>query len=202
VPEIRCSSISDCDLPVNAVEYHNSSHPWYAVRVRSRFEKLASADLRAKGFEEFLPLYSSRHQWSDRVKKAEDPLFPGYLFCRFSPQGELLPIVTTRGVISVLGIGNSPSVVPDEEIDTIKIAIRSGFPVEPLPFVGLGDRVFIERGPLAGIEGIALKVDNKVKLVVSITLLHRSLAVKIDRDWARPLLTTGSATAAGLATKL
>ena len=96
-----------------------------------------------------------------------------------------MPIVTTRGFISVVGTGNTAIPVPDEEIDAIKIAIRSGFPTQPLPFVGVGTRVFIERGPLAGVEGIALKVDNKFKLVVSITLLQRSLAVEIDREWAR-----------------
>ena len=179
------TSISDCNLPMQAVHHRDSSYAWYALRIRSRFEKLASAALRAKGFEEFLPLYSSRHQWSDRVKKAENPLFPGYLFCRFSPQDGLMPIVTTRGFISVVGTGNNAIPVPDKEIDAIKIAIRSGVPTQPAPFVAVGTRVFIERGPLAGIEGIALKVDNKFKLVVSITLLQRSLAVEIDREWVR-----------------
>jgi transcription antitermination factor NusG len=177
----------DCIPRVQAVDAHDSSRAWYAVRIRSRFEKLASVALRAKGFEEYLPLSSSRHQWSDRIKKAENPLFPGYLFCRFSPQDGLLPIVTTRGFISVVGIGNTPIPIPDDEINSIKLAIDSGFPAQTLPYVSVGSRVLIERGPLAGVEGIALKVDNKLKLIVSITLLQRSLAVEIDREWARAI---------------
>ena len=100
-----------------------------------------------------------------------------------------MPILTTPSVISIVGIGNTPVVVPDEEVSAIQIALKSGFPVHALPLVSVGSRVVIESGPLAGIEGIALRVDNKFKLVVSIMLLQRSIAVEIDREWARPIST-------------
>jgi transcription antitermination factor NusG len=173
-----------CRPPALAASAESSSS-WYALRIRSKFEKLACAALRAKGFEEFLPLYKSRRQWSDRVKEVESPLFPGYLFCKIALQDGIGPILTTPGFISIVGIGNAPVAVPNEEITSIRLALQSGLPLERLPLVSVGSRVLIERGPLAGIEGIALTVHKKFTLIVSITLLQRSLAVEIDRECAR-----------------
>src|ERR1700684_772011 len=89
---------------------------WYAIRVRSKFERVASLTLSGKGYEEFLPLYRSGRAWSDRAKQLDLPLFPGYLFCRFDVQDRLLPILTTPGVISILGFGRTPVPIADEEI--------------------------------------------------------------------------------------
>jgi transcription antitermination factor NusG len=143
--------------------------------------------LRGKGYEEFLPLYRSRRRWSDRVKELDLPLFPGYLFCRFDVHDRLLPILTTPGVISIVGAGKTPIAVPDEEIATVQAILRSGLPSRPWPCLTAGSKVLIERGPLAGIEGIALRVDKTFRLVVSVLLLQRSVAVEIERDWVRPI---------------
>jgi len=160
---------------------------WYAIRVQSKFENLASATLRGKGYEEFLPLYPSRRRWSDRVKILDLPLFPGYLFCRFDVQERLLPILTTPGVISILGAGRTPVPVEDEEIEAIKTVLRSGLGAQPWPFLGVGSRVYVGRGPLAGLEGVITNTDKIYRLVVSVSLLQRSVAVEIDREWARPI---------------
>src|ERR1017187_8791000 len=141
----------------------------------SNFEDLASASLLGKGYEEFLPLYRSRRRWSDRIKELDLPLFPGYLFCRFDADNRL-PILTT------------PVAVSDEEIGAVQAIIRSGLPAQPWPCLTVGSRIFIERGPLAGVEGIALNVEKKYRLVVSVPLLQRSVAVEIAREWARPIL--------------
>ncbi len=148
---------------------------------------MASATLRGKGFEEFLPLYRSRRRWSDRVKELDLPLFPGYLFCRFDVQDRLLPILTTPGVISIVGAGKTPVAVSAEEIAAVQAIVRSGLPAQPWPCLAVGSTVFIERGPLAGIEGIALNVDKAYRLVVSVPLLQRAVAVEIERDWVRPV---------------
>ena len=160
---------------------------WYAIRVQSKLGNLASATLRGKGYEEFLPLYRSRRRWSDRVKELDLPLFPAYLFCRFDVYSRL-PILTTPGVISIVGAGKTPVPVSDDEIAAVQAVIRSGLPALPWPCLTVGSRILIERGPLAGLEGIALDVDRKYRLVVSVPLLQRSVAVEIDRDWARPIL--------------
>jgi transcription antitermination factor NusG len=172
---------------VASAEPLRSNHSWYALQVRSNFENLASATLRGKGYEEFLPLYRSRRRWSDRIKELDLPLFPGYLFCRFDADNRL-PILTTPGVIAIVGAGKTPVAVSDEEIGAVQAIIRSGLPAQPWPCLTVGSRIFIERGPLAGVEGIALNVEKKYRLVVSVPLLQRSVAVEIAREWARPIL--------------
>jgi transcription antitermination factor NusG len=163
------------------------SPSWYAIRVQSKFEHVASATLRGKGYEEFLPLYRSRRRWSDRVKELDLPLFPGYLFCRFNVQDRLLPILTTPGVMNIIGAGKTPVPVSGEEIAAVQAVVRSGLAAQPWPLLTVGSRVFIERGPLAGLEGIALAVDKTYKLVVSVPLLQRAVAVEIEREWVRPI---------------
>jgi transcription antitermination factor NusG len=160
---------------------------WYAIRVRSKFEHVASAVLSGKGYEQFLPLYRSSRQWSDRSKTLDLPLFPGYLFCRFDAEDRLLPILTTPGVISIVGAGRIPVAIPDREIEAIQTIIASGLLPQPWPHLSVGSRVVIERGPLAGIEGITLDVNKRHRLIISVPLLQRSVAVEIDRQWARPL---------------
>ena len=155
--------------------------------VRTRFEGQVSTTLRAKGYEEFLPLYRCKRRRSDRVKELELPLFPGYLFCRFNVNDRLMPILTTPGVISIVGAGRTPVPVSDKEIEAVSVITRSGLPVQPWPSLAVGSRVLIEQGPLAGLVGTAINVDKKYRLVVSVELLQRSLSVEIARDWARPV---------------
>src|ERR1700678_4688753 len=166
---------------------------WYAIRIQSKYEQLASATLRGKGDAEFLPLYGSRRRWSDRVKEIDLPLFPGYLFCRFALNDRLMPILTTPGVISIVGAGKTPIAISNEEIAAVQAIVRSGLPTQPWPCLTVGSRVFIHGGPLAGIEGICLNVDKVFRLLVSIPLLQRSVAVEIDREWVRPVLNRVSA---------
>lgn len=171
-----------------------SQRCWYAIRIQAKYEQLASSALRGKGYEEFLPLYRSRRRWSDRIKEIEVPLFPGYLFCRFAVRDRLLPILTSPGVISIVGAGKTPVPVSDEEIAALQAVVRSGLPVRPWPCLTVGSRVFIHSGPLAGIEGICLNVDKVFRLLVSIPLLQRSIAVEIEREWVRPVLNRVPAT--------
>jgi transcription antitermination factor NusG len=160
---------------------------WYAVQIQSRLGNIASATLRGKGYEEFLPLYRSRRRWSDRIKELEVPLFPGYLFCRFDMGERLMPILTTPGVIGIVGVGKTPVPVGDQEIEAIRAILRSGLAAQPWPFLRVGSKVYIEGGPLAGVDGIITNTDKVYRLVVSISLLQRSVAVEIDREWARPI---------------
>src|ERR1035437_6514965 len=159
---------------------------WYAIQIQSRLGSIASATLRGKGYEEFLPLYRSPRRWSDRMKELECPLFPGYLFCRFNV-GDRLPILTAPGVIGIVCAGKTPVPVDDEEIEDVRAVLRSGLAAQPWPFLGVGSRVYIERGPLAGLEGIVTDADKVYRLIVSVSLLQRSVAVEIDREWARPI---------------
>jgi transcription antitermination factor NusG len=158
---------------------------WYALRVQSRLAGLVSATLRSKGFEEFLPLYRSRRRWSDRIKYLDAALFPGYLFCRLDPMDRSVPVLTTPGVIGIVGAGKTPVPISEEEIEAVRTVLRSGLAAQPWPFLTVGCKVCIERGPLTGIEGLILETDKPDRLLVSVNLLQRSVAVEIDRDWAR-----------------
>jgi transcription antitermination factor NusG len=154
---------------------------WYALQIRPRFEKLAARHLNGKGYEGYLPVYTARRRWSDRMKSVEVPLFPGYTFCRFDIQ-ERLHILVSPGVLSIVGIGKTPTAVSDREIFSIQQLIASGLPCGPWPFVQVGQNVYVERGPLAGLEGIVIEVKSSLRLILSLPLLQRSVAVEIDRD--------------------
>ena len=158
---------------------------WYALRVRPRCEKLVSDALRRKGFEEFLPQHKERRRWSDRITTVEMPLFAGYLFCRFDAQ-QRLPILTTPGVLLVVGAGRTPQPIDDDEISSLQILGASDLPLDAWPYLHIGERVQIVSGPLAGAEGILLSVKAQHRLVVSVTLLQRSVAVQIPESCAWP----------------
>ena len=179
-----CRDAVPVDAPAaSAVE---ATHPWFAVRVRSNFEQMTAAALRGKGYEEFLPVYRARRRWSDRLKEVDCPLFPGYVFCRFDVENRL-PVLVTPGVISILGMGKTPVPLDEGEIEAVRVIVRSGLVAGPWPFVRVGQAVYIEEGPLAGAEGVVIKVKGRYRLVASVTLLQRSVYVEIDREWVRPI---------------
>lgn len=161
-------------------------HPWFALRVRSNRERVVSLHLKEKGFEEFSPSYRIESQWSDRKKVIDQPLFPGYVFCRLNPH-DRLPVLQVPGIVGLVGLGKVPQAIPEQEVERVRRLLRSGLLVTPWPFLEVGQRVLIERGPLAGLEGILQSEKGKFRLVVSITLLQRSVSAEIDRIWVRPL---------------
>lgn len=176
---ISFSPITETKAAINAEVV--PCFPWYAVRTRSNREKLAAQALESKGYEQYLPLYRSKRQWSDRVIEIEEPLFAGYVFCRFNPK-QRLPIVTTPGVVSVVSYDNEPAPIGDTEIEAIRTVLQSGFPAKPCPFLREGQRVQIKRGPLKGTEGILVKKKKECLLVVSVAMLQRSVLVDIDPE--------------------
>src|SRR5450755_1117280 len=169
---------------------NSSTIQWYALQVQTKLGSIASVALRGNGYEEFLPLYRSSRRWSDRVKQLDMPLFPGYMFCRFDPHDRLVPVLTTPGVIGILRAGKVPIPVDQKEIEAVRTIISSGLAAQPWPFLHTGSRIYLERGPLSGLEGIVTNADNLDRLVVSVSLLQRSVAVQIDRGWARPVSST------------
>jgi transcription antitermination factor NusG len=154
---------------------------WFAVKVRGRFEKSVTECIGSKGIETFLPVYSERRRWSDRVKTFEVPLFAGYAFCRIRP-ADRLPILTIPGVLHFVGFGRELVPVAESEIESIRSLLRSGTTPVPRPYLAEGERVCVAEGPLRGVEGVLLRGGDADHLVVSINLLQRSVAVTIDRD--------------------
>jgi transcription antitermination factor NusG len=164
------------------------SHPWFAVRVRSNYERITIAHLRQRGYEDFAPSYKVESRWTDRTKQIDRFLFPGYIFCRFDPN-DRLPILTAPGVVDLVGFGKIPEHVPEAEIERVRRMVESGLLITPYPYLQVGQAVLIERGPLSGVEGILVDVKGKVRLVVSVNLLQRSVSAEVDRNSIRPIQT-------------
>jgi transcription antitermination factor NusG len=155
------------------------SAPWYALYTRHQHEKTVGDMLARKGFEVFLPLYRSARRWKDRVKTLSLPLFPSYVFVHGGIERQL-QIVTTPGVHSVVSAAGHAAVIPTEEIDAVKRMVENLLRVEPHPFLKCGDRVMVVSGPLQGIEGILTRVKSLFRLVISVEMLQKSVAVEID----------------------
>ena len=166
------------------------SEHWYALHVRPRFEKHVQTHLEDKGYEVFYPTYIATRQWSDRVKSLSFPLFPGYVFCRFNVHARL-PILITPGVNQVVGSGKTPIMVDEGELAAIRRVMESGVAAQPWPYLKVGETVQIENGPLEGLTGIVTRIKSSDRLVVSVSLLMRSVAVELDRHWIKPLPSAG-----------
>ncbi|HKV79247.1 MAG TPA: transcription termination/antitermination NusG family protein [Candidatus Sulfotelmatobacter sp.] len=161
---------------------------WYALYVRSRHEKVVENGLRRKGYAVFSPSYRTKRKRVDRIAEIEVALFPGYVFCYFD-SNKRLPILMTPGIVRIVGSGNRPEPVDDNEIASIRTIALSGRPVQPWPFLSSGQRIRLQAGPLTGAEGIFLRVKDGYHLVVAITLLQRAISVVVETDAVAPLLT-------------
>jgi transcription antitermination factor NusG len=158
----------------------NEPH-WYAVRTRSRHEKMVSEQLEKLGIESFLPLMKRTRQWTDRIKEVEMPVFSGYSFVRmvFS-SAERLRVLQTHGVAGFVGIRNMGLPIPDSEIQDVRTLLASRVAFEERTFLRIGQRVRIRGGSLDGVEGILSSQDEDQSLVVSVELIQRSLSVRIQ----------------------
>jgi|SRR5579864_465805 len=150
---------------------------WFAIQVKPRHELSTAAILRNKGYEEFVPLYRRQQCWSDRRKLVQFPLFQGYVFCRFNAESKA-PIVTTPGVIRIVGNAKQPLPIDEKEILAIQLVCRRGATAEPHPYVNVGSRVLISDGPLAGIEGIVVNFKNH-HIILSLRLVEKSICVDV-----------------------
>jgi transcription antitermination factor NusG len=159
---------------------------WYALQVRSRKENYIASQIAGQGYECLLPTYRSIRKWSDRVKEVEQPLFPGYLFCRFDIH-DRRPLITTPGVLQIVGSGRTAIPVSDEEIHALQLVVSSGVSKEPWPYLEVGQRVRIGYGTLTGLEGILVNLKGNHRVVLSVTLLQRSVAMEVDSAWLTPV---------------
>ena len=152
---------------------------WFALYVRVRHERTVERQLAEKGLEAFLPCYVARRQWADRLKMIEFPLFPGYLFCRFTSQ-QRGAVLSAFGVVRIVGFGNQLMPVDDGEILALQQAVRAGVECEPAAYLKIGQRVRVGYGALNGVEGILTEAKKGHRLILSVTLLERSVSVEVD----------------------
>ena len=185
----------DTDLETLMESKASDSSPnisWYALQVRSRKENYVASQISGQGYQCLLPTYRSMRKWSDRVKESEQPLFPGYLFCRFDIR-DRRPLVTTPGVLQIVGSGRTPVPVSDEEIHALQLVVSSGVSKEPWPYLEVGQRVRVDYGTLTGLEGILVTLKGNHRVVLSVTLLQRSVAMEVDSAWLTPVVALASA---------
>jgi transcription antitermination factor NusG len=168
------------------VETDSQSQNWFALQVRTRWESSTSVLLEGKGYRTILPTFKLRKRWRGSMRDVSSPLFPGYVFCHFDARNRL-PILVTPGVLAVVGRGRVPVPVDQAEIATIESVVSSGVSAEPWPYLEIGQRVRIESDALQGIEGILTNFKGRHRIVVSVSILRRSVALDIDRSCVTPL---------------
>ncbi len=157
----------------------SSQSQWYALRTKSRHEKLVRDQLEKQGIEPLLPTVKRLSQWKDRKKEIEVPLFSGYCFVRLSQQNRL-PAKKVAGVVEVVGSGNRPEPIPDAEIEALKTLMTSVLPYDPHPYLHEGMLVEVVRGPLKGVHGMLLRKEKRHRLVIGVRLIQQAAAVEID----------------------
>jgi transcription antitermination factor NusG len=159
---------------------------WYAAYTCANHEKRVSEQLGVREVEHFLPLYSSVRRWKDRRVMLDLPLFPGYVFVRMAMR-DRLQVQTVPGVARLVGFNKTPAALPDDEIDALRTSLGDAVRAEPHPYLTAGRRVRMRTGPLAGMEGVLLRRKGGFRLVISIDLIQRSVAVDADMADVEPI---------------
>jgi transcription antitermination factor NusG len=170
---------------------HNGNQAWWAIYTRHQHEKVVAEVLSAKGFEVFLPLYNSVRRWKDRQKLLTLPLFPSYVFIH-GGMSSRLQVLNTPGVHMALTHGDRVAAIPAQEIEAIRRTVEGDFRLEPHPFLRCGERVRVIRGSLLGVEGILIRKKNQFRLVLSVDMLAKSVAVELDAADVEPVFDLAS----------
>jgi len=163
----------ECDLP------KLPCLPWYAVSTRSRHEKSITRLLEARSVECFLPLYQSVHRWNDRNALVNQPVFPGYVFVRID-LAKRMQVLSAPGVVNFVGPHGHPAPIPEEELTALRQCLDRQVGMEPHPYLAVGSRVRIRQGLLAEMEGILVRKKGQFRLVLSVHLIARSVALEVD----------------------
>jgi transcription antitermination factor NusG len=152
---------------------------WYALYTCANHEKQVAAQLDMRAVEHFLPLYSSVRRWKDRRVTLELPLFPGYVFTRLALR-DRLRVLEIPSVVRLVGFNGQPAALPNEEMEILRAGLRQNLLAEPHPFLTVGRRVRITGGPFAGLEGVLKRKKSRLRVVVTLELIQRSVAVDVD----------------------
>ena len=159
---------------------------WYAAYTRPNHEKKVAEQLDRRSIEQLLPVYYSVRQWKDRKVRLARPLFPGYVFVRI-PAQQRLRVLEVPGVARLVGFGNEPARLPDEDIRSIQCCMAGEVSVEPYPYPCIGRRVRVKNGPLCGLTGVVVRLKNRTRLVLSIDLIRSSATVEADQIDVEPI---------------
>ena len=161
---------------------------WYAIHTKSNFEKQVTANLTLKRLDTYLPTFPEVHRWKDCSKRVDVPLFPGYVFARFRDLGEdRMAVLRTPGTVRILGQAGKIEPIPDREVESIRILLRSKLAFSAHPFLRQGARVRVNRGALKDVDGVLVRFKGQTRLVLSVDLLAQSVALEIDAEDVEPI---------------
>jgi transcription antitermination factor NusG len=169
-------------------EVARCAHPsWFAIRTWPRYEKKVATEFQRKDIEVFLPLLSSKRQWSDRRQVVQLPLFPSYVFVRIAQEPSTrVPVLCTHGVTSFVGSRGVGTPIPDTQIDAVRTILTGGVLVEPHPFLLIGQKVRVRGGSLDGLEGLLLAKNGDLSVVISVPAIQRSLSIRVTGYTVEP----------------
>jgi len=159
---------------------------WIAVYTKPRHEKTVESELMKKGFDVYLPMLKERRRWSDRKKWVEFPMFKSYIFVRTETKNALF-ILQTMGVVKVVKFGGDVAVVQDDVIQAIRLMIEGGYKPESTDYFIKGDPVEVKNGPLKGLNGEVVRIDDHDRLVIRVEAIQHSVSVQIDRGYLKKL---------------
>ena len=153
---------------------------WFAIQTKAKHEKRVAAELKEKGIAAFLPLFAEVHQWTDRKRKVEIPLFNTYVFVRIGgDQSSRVSVLQTNSVFRIVGVRGIGIPIPDEQIEALQTIVREKVPFMPYPFLNLGQKVRVRGGSLDGICGVLRGINEDRSLIVSVESIQRSIAIRI-----------------------
>lgn len=158
---------------------------WYVAQTRSRHEKRIARQFESTGLPHFLPVYSVMSRWKDRKVILERPLFKGYIFVHI-PLTDRLRVLHVPGIVRLVGFGGLPVALRDEEMQMMRNGFTERLKVEPHPYLTVGRRVRIRRGPLEGMSGVLVRRKGAFRVVISIALIQRSIAVDVEATDIEP----------------
>ena len=164
----------------------HSERLWYAGYTASRHEKRVAEHFARRGVEHFLPLYETIHRWNNGRHRVQLPLFPGYIFVRIALR-DRLRVIEVPGFVRLVGFNSLPHPLPEADINKMKEALNKGVLAEPYPYLTVGTRVEIRNGPMQGMTGILLRRQNKCRVVISVDLIMRSMAVEVEASDVVPV---------------
>ena len=159
---------------------------WYAVYTCANHERRAAEQFRVRGIEHFLPQYESVRKWKDRRVRLQMPLFPGYVFIKVQLQNRF-EVLQVPGVVRLVGFNGSPTPLPEEQMLILHARLSQCSRAMPHPFLSVGRRVRISAGPFTGLEGILRRKKSNLRVIVSLELIQRSVAVDVDSADVTPL---------------
>jgi transcription antitermination factor NusG len=165
--------------PATSVSHGQGNRPWFAVYTCAKHERRVEQQFAERHIESFLPMYESVRRWKDRRMRLRLPVFPGYVFVRIALP-DRLKVLQTPSVVRLVSFNGQPYPVPEQDIEFLRSGAANALRIEPHPYLAVGSRVRVVRGPLEGAEGILVRRKNIYRVVLSLDFICKSAAVEVD----------------------